>query len=349
MPTLSQTTKETKLIMKWGIIGIVLIALVFLGVKAGGFLKEVFFPTPPPAPTVSFGKLPKISFPENKQVENYTYSIDTLTGKLPVFSDRAIVFKTKEQKSDLLAFEKAKEKAQRLDFDQSPQTLSDGVYRWVDKSSIERKLILTVLEPKLTLDSNFYTNESILKGERLPSEEEAKSMAKDMLSKIAMFPEGIDTEKTTTTLFTIKNYALIPATSFANSQVIQVNFFQKDIDEKPVFYKSPYTPNISVYITGGERRGQIVKADYYYQELLNDEKATYPIKTADEAFEELKNGKAFYASLPTEKKDVAIKEIKLGYYIPDKSTKYIMPIIVFQGDEGFFAYISAIKDEWIEN
>jgi len=348
MPTLSQTTKETKLIVKWGIIGIALIVLIFLGIKVGGFLKEAFFPTPPPAPTVLFGKLPKISFPENKQVGNYTYSIDTLTGKLPSFSDRATVFKTKEQKSDLLAFEKAKEKALRLGFEQNPQTVSDGVYRWVDQSKIEKKLTLTVLEPKLTLDSNFYTDESILKGERLPSEDKAISIAKDMLNSISMFPESIDNEKTTTTLFTIKNYALIPATSFAGSQIIQVNFFQKDIDEKPLFYKSPYTPNISVYITGGERREQIVKADYYYQELSN-ESSTYPIKTAEEAFEELKNGKAFYASLPTEKEDIAIKEVNLAYYIPDGFTKYIMPIIVFQGDEGFFAYISAIKDEWIEN
>ncbi len=348
MPTLSQTTKETKLIIKWGIIGIALIALIFLGIKAGGFLKEVFFPTPPPAPTVSFGKLPKIGFLENKEIGNYSYSIDTLTGKLPVFPDRATVFKTKEQKSDLLAFEKSKERAQKLGFEQSPQTLSDGVYRWIDQSKIERKLTLTALEPKLILDSNFYTDEYILKGENLPSENEAISIAKDMLNSISMLPESVDEEKTTTTLFTIKNYALIPATSFAGSQVIQVNFFQKDIDEKSVFYKSPYTPNISIYITGGERRWQIVKVEYYYQEL-SESLATYPIKTAEEAFEELKNGKAFYASIPIEKNDINIKEVNLAYYIPDESTKYIMPVIVFEGDEGFFAYISAIKDEWIDN
>lgn len=348
MPTLNQTTKETKLIIKWGIISIALMVFIFLSIKVGGFLKEALFPTPAPAPTVTFGKLPKVPFPEDEQTNNFSYSIDTLTGKLPIFSDRATIFKTTEQKPDLLAFEKAKQKASSLGFNQDPITLPDGIYKWQDQSSIEKKLTLSILELKLTLDSNFYTNEYVVSRKNLPSEDEAISIATDMLSDISMLIENIDKEKTSTTLFNIKNYALIPATSFAESQIIQVNFFQKDIDEKPVYYKSPYTPNISVYIAGGERRAQIVKADYFYQEL-SEEEATYPIKTADEAFEELKNGKAFYASLPIDKNEIAIKEITLAYYIPDKAYKYLMPIIAFQGDKGFYAYVSAIKDEWIEN
>jgi hypothetical protein len=345
MATLSQINKETRLTIKWGIILLVLVILIFSGIKIGGVLKEAFFPTPPAPPTVSFDKLPEVAFPKNDQVYNLSYSIDTLTGKLPEFSDRASVYKMKQERIDLLAFQRAKDKAAGLGFSSAPTALSEGVYQWTDSSSIQRKFTLSILDSEFSLDSNFYTDEKIVSGKNLPSEKEAITMAKNFLSNLSMFPDTLGDAKTKTTLFTIKNYVLIPATSFADSQLIQVNFFQKDIDEKQVFYKSPYTPNITAYITGGDS-SQIVKADYFYQETLGDS-ATYPIKTAKETLEDLQNGKAFFASVPTSTQNISIKDVTLGYFMPNINQEYLLPIVVFTGNDGFFAYVSAVKDEWI--
>lgn len=348
MPTLSQTTKETKLIAKWGIISLVLILIIFFGVKITGFIKETLFPTPPAPPTVSFGKLTPIAFPENKNIKSFGYSVDTVTGKLPAFSDRAKVFKMVKKKSDLLAFQRTKDKAQKLGFTKDPIMLSETTYKWSDESKLQRILTLNTVSMELLLDSNFYNDESVLAGKNLPTEEEAKTIAGDFLNEVSMLPEDIDLEKTKTTLFTLKNYALIPATSYAESKVIQVNFFQKNIDEKPIFYKSPYTPNISVYVAGGERNEEIAKANYFYQEISN-ESATYPIKTAKEALEELENGKGYFAQIPLDKQEINIKEVMVGYYLEDKNQDYLMPIIIFKGDNEFYAYVSAVKDEWINN
>jgi hypothetical protein len=347
MFTLNQVTKETKSVFKWGVISVVVVILIFLGIKIGGIFKEAFFPTPAPKPTVSFGKLPQIVFPQNSQNYSFTYSVDTLTGKLPQFSDRINVYKMNQGKADLLAFERIKNKATAIGFTQSPTPVSDGIYQWADQSQISKKLTLSALGNQLALDSNFYSDDKILSGRNLPSESQATEMAKTFLTNAAMYPDQIDETKTKTTLFTIKNYTLLPSTSFSGSQVIQVNFFQKDINEKPTFYNSPFTPNISVYIAGGDS-SQIVKADYFYQQK-SDENATYPIKTTQQAFEELQNGKAFFASAPSGQEQISIKDVSLGYYIPNKEQEYLMPIIVFSGSNGFYAYVSAVTDEWISN
>lgn len=346
MPTLNQITNETKALIKWGIITIVVIILLFLGIKIGGVVKEIFFPTPAPKPTVSFGKLPEIALPKNEQVYNLTYTINTLTGKLPNLPDRTTIYKMQQQKADLLAFQRAKDKADSIGFLSNPTTISEGVYQWADTDTLERKFTLNTLALEFTLDSNFYADAKILSGTNLPSENNAIILAKNFLTSLSMLTDGIDETKTKTELFSIKNYTLIPSTSLADTQAIQVNFFQKDIDEKPIFYKSPYTPNISLYVTGGDRE-QIVKANYFYQ-AVTEESATYPIKTAIQAFDELQKDQAFFASVPTNIQTVLIKNVTLGYFAPSENQEYLMPVIVFEGDNGFFAYVSAITDEWID-
>jgi hypothetical protein len=349
MPTLSQITSETKSTIKWGIIGLIVLILLYFGIKIGGFLKEAIFPTPAPKPTVAFGKLPLVALPENPHAYNFTYTIDTLSGKLPDFSDRINIYKMVQKKIDLLSFQRAKERAATLGFSSTPITVSDTVYEWANpESTIGKKLTLNSLGNEFNIDSNFYADEKILAGKNLPSEGQAISIANSYLASNSMLPETIDEEKTKATLFSIKNYTLIPSTSVADSQLIQVNFFEKNVDKKPIVYKSPYTPNISIYITGGEDSNQIVKADYFYQEISKDS-ATYPIKTTEQALKELIDGKAFFASVPSSTQEVSIKDMYLAYYMPSKNQEYLLPVFVFTGNNGFYAYVPAVTDEWISN
>jgi hypothetical protein len=38
----------------------------------------------------------------------------------------------------------------------------------------------------------------------------------------------------------------------------------------------------------------------------------------------------------------------LGYYDPDIYQKYLQPVYVFLGNNGFVAYVPAIKEEYVE-
>ena len=63
----------------------------------------------------------------------------------------------------------------------------------------------------------------------------------------------------------------------------------------------------------------------------------------------MKSQKAYIASYYGGSSNVSIKNIFLGYYIGATKQNYLMPIVIFEGERGFFAYVSAVRDEWISN
>ncbi|KKQ73667.1 MAG: hypothetical protein US95_C0050G0001, partial [Candidatus Woesebacteria bacterium GW2011_GWB1_38_5] len=46
--------------------------------------------------------------------------------------------------------------------------------------------------------------------------------------------------------------------------------------------------------------------------------------------------------------NIVIRKVYLAYYDPDQYTEYYQPVIVFEGDDDFTAYVSAIIDDYIE-
>jgi len=352
MLTLGQASSLTKTFAKWtaGIVGAIFLVIIII--KVGTAVKEIISPTPPAPPTVIFGKLSSIEFPPNNTGVRYSYTVDTLTGSLPVFSDRAKVFKMVPDRADLLALQKAQNKVSKVGFTSKGILVSENIYEWTDEEPLLRKLTLNTLTSNFTLTSTFLTDPTILSGSQIPDKNGAISLAQSFLSSMSSLPADIDSSKTKSTLFSIKNGTLVPATSFADTQIIRVDLFQKDIDKISIYYSNPIIPNISLLIGGkeDENKSQIVQVNYTYQGLT-EENATYPIKTADEAFSQLQEGKAFIASNSsnTNISNISIRNVLLGYYMGKNRQDYLLPIVVFEGDNNFIAYVSAVKDEWISN
>ena len=346
MLTLNQATSLTKNVAKWSAIIVGSIILLLVLVRVGKILKEIIAPTPLPPPTVSFGKLPPIEFPKNLSVQELNYSIDTVTGTLPKFPDRAKVFKIEKPSPDLLALKKTGEKVSRAGFSSSATRVLGNTYQWTDlQSSALRKINVDIFTLQFSISSAFLENPSVISGVNLPNPNKAKEVAQDLLSSLSFLYYDLDLEKTKTNLLSIKDSDLVPATSVSEAQIIEVDFFQKDVDKLPIIYPKPNNSTMNVFVGGGENQAQIVKANFFHQALAK-ESATYPIKTASDAFQELKNGNAYILS-SSSNKDISIRNVYLGYYMGDKEQDFLMPAVVFEGDNGFIAYVSAIKDEWI--
>ena len=64
------------------------------------------------------------------------------------------------------------------------------------------------------------------------------------------------------------------------------------------------------------------------------------------AFEELKAGKAYIASISGESQNIVIRRIYLAYYDPGEATDFYQPIIVFEGDNNFVAYLPAVSADY---
>lgn len=185
---------------------------------------------------------------------------------------------------------------------------------------------------------------NVISANNLPDPVKAKSDGRNFLSSMSVLTDDIDMENIITTSLSISNGSLIPASSIANTQIIKVDFFQKAIDELPIYYPSYPESTMSLLIAGGQNRHQIVQANFFHQSI-SDESATYPIKTASEAFEDLKNGNAYIFS--GESEDILVRDISIGYYMSDEKQEYMMPIVVLKGNNNFVAYVSALKNEWV--
>ncbi|MBP9716926.1 MAG: hypothetical protein KBD51_03200 [Candidatus Levybacteria bacterium] len=347
MPTtLSKFKSQFLVVAKWAAIVIGILIGIFVLIKVFFIIKEIISPTPPPPPTVSFGKLPPIFFPESIN-KKFTYSVDTLSGELPSLPDRTKVYEMEKPGPDLLAVQRANEKVSSLGFNNKPEQLSDIQYRWTSPGPPAKSLVLNVNMASFTLYSPFLSDPTVLSGATLGNQEDALSTAKTFLNALGLYPEDIDDEKTEVELFSINNEVLGPAESLSRAKLISVSYFQTDKDEVKMVYPGGTNSPMNLVIGAGEREPQVVNARFFYQRST-EESGTYPIKTAEEAFEELKNGKGRVVNQTGDNLEIVIKNVYLGLYSEGKQQEYLMPVIVFEGNNNFMAYVSAVKDEWIE-
>ena len=345
MLTLNQATKEARTTLKILVIflgGLFSLIIIVRGIFA---LKEIISPTPAPAPTVSFGVLPKIDFPQSTTQQKLTYSINTDSGNLPTFADRVIVNKMVGYPPDILQVDDANNMASSISFPVPGQSLSNINYRWADNSSLQRQLTMNVDTKDFIMTSLFLNDPDVISANNLPGQAGAATEAQSFLSTMSEYPTDIDPTLTTTTLFKIDNGALIPATSLSNTQVIGVNFFQTDVNGLPIYYPNALSSPMTVFVAGGQYQSQVVAADFSHQ-YVSTVSATYPIKTPAQAFDDLKAGNAFI-SYYNGGGNIQITNVFLAYYIGDEKQNYLFPIVVFQGSN-FYAYVPAILDGWVE-
>jgi hypothetical protein len=334
MFTLSQASYDTKEILKWG--GLFIAGLVVVVVFIQMFLiaKEAIFPTPPPKPTVAFGKLDPQLFPASVTDKKLTYKINTLTGFLPSFTGQIKIFKIKTAAPDLLSLSNAKTKVAAAGFKSMPTQISDINYKWANTDSLglSQAITMNIVNNNYILTSDFLANQSAPSGD-LPNEKDSITTATDYLSQINTFPTDIDTG----------NGSFTPVASLADAKAVKVDFFQKDINNIPVVYEQPNSSNINVLV--GPKK-EILQAQYFYQ-TPGSESATYPIKTSAQAFDDLQKGIAYIASYGGSSSNVSVTDAFPAYYISSQDQKYLMPVVVFEGSDNFTAYVPAVTDEWI--
>lgn len=350
MLTLHQATDEIKTVLKWGSILVITVTIVYLLFNGGKLIHRILYPPPKPGPTVCFGKLPDITFPQNVTNEIVSYTPDLITEKLPTFPDRIEVFETEQPQPNLLALKKTQEKLANIGFKGNPIPVSETLFQWEEDIPPSKKIKFDILNQNFELTSDYLNDQEVLAANNLPPEKEAIKLAEAFLKKINSFPETIDKLKDKTDILSIRNGKLVPASSISLAQVIKVNFYQKDINKLPIFYSNYPTSVINLLVGAGGFDGQILEANYSYNKVMTNEKeCTYPIKTADQALDELRQGKGYTVSYTGINKNVSIKNVFLAYYMDNKPSKYLFPVIIFEGNDGFVAYIRAITTNWLTN
>ena len=343
MATLAQVTSETRIILKIAGALFALLFVLFMFVKGGEIVKKVFFPSPPQPPDEKFGKLPSISFPTQKN-PSYSFKINTITGKLPVFPDRMKVYKVVQDEPNLSALSNTRTKIKSIGYTDKETKLSDTKYEW-SKSSGEY-IVYDTLTNNFWVNSN-YLNASSALGYLSLKKDDAIRNATIMMGNLKVDTSDLDDGKTSFTFYKIVDRKLVKVDSQNDAEVARLDFFQKDAEQGTSIYY-PDLPKSIIYFIFGVRGGlpQILEAQFNHYPLDKTNFATYGIKTADSAYEDLKNGKGYFIMDNQIKKNssVVITDLSLGYYIGEGNQKYVMPIAVFQGN-GFVGYIPLIPED----
>jgi hypothetical protein len=304
--------------------------------------------TPPAAPQAAFEKLPAIPFP-NQTKENISYSLDTLTGFLPNFSDRAKVYKIISDPPTLLGLDKTREKVAKVGFSSSGNRISEDTYQWTDQGgSLQKTITMNIFSSDFTFSSSYLTAQSLEAFSGSYEKDQAVEVAKSFLSGMSLFPQDIDENKTKTTLYSINNNTLTPTSKISDTKIAKIDFFQKDLDDLPIYYQDGTSSTFDFLIGKENKELKVVNARFFHKNI-SQTSSTYAIKTASEAYSELQKGNAYIAYKPANTVEFTIKKVFLGYYVGEDQQEFVMPIVVFEGSDNFVAYVSAVKDEWINN
>lgn len=345
MPTLNKAKDETKTVLRWGGISFGIIIIFFMAIKFITFVKDLI--TPPPPPSASFGKLPSIPFP-NQVKENITYSINTLTGYLPNFPDRAKVYKITTTPPTLLGLDKASEKVAQIGFISPGAQIADDTYQWVNQDPLQKSITMNIFSSNFSLSSPYLITPSLVAFSGTDDMNSAVDTANSFLSKMTLSPTDIDGTKTKITSYSIENSSLVGTSKISDTKIVRVDFFQNDIDKLPIYYENGIFSTLD-FLIGKEGDNQEVVGATFYHRGISETSSTYAIKTAQEAYSELQKGSAYIASKPDNTVEFTINNVFLGYYIGTADQEFLMPIVIFEGNNNFVAYVSAVKDEWISN
>ncbi|MEK7526123.1 MAG: hypothetical protein AAB546_01445 [Patescibacteria group bacterium] len=317
-----------------------------ISIDIGSSIYKRIFPAPPPAPTVAFGKIPPISFPENKGLPQFNYTVETTEGSFPSLSQQTKVYYMPKLSSNLLALELARQKALGLGFVSEGEKVSETVYKFTNPRNAS-KMEINIVTGSFSISYDLASDTTPL-SKRPPIAQTAESLVRTFLANGGTLPDDL-TGKAKYQFLKTEVQQLVPALSLSEANLIRISLFRKSLDDLPSMPADPIKGNVWFIVSGDTSRDkQIIAGEYRYFPLDETQASTYPLKTAGQAFEDLKAAKGYVASLGNNSDgNVVIRRIYLAYYDPNLPDNFYQPIIVFEGDRNFVAYVPAVTDAFI--
>lgn len=344
--SLSQTAFWTRLIIKWGAIAILILTVGKFAWGIGIGIYESFFPPPPPPPTVLFGKLPPINFSEKKPVEApIELKLELPEGDLPKTPGALPVYVINKSSAFLGALDDARKISNLLRFTRDEEALSPSIYRFRAERT-EATLEMNIITHAFSISSNLWEDQELL-ALLAPETPTAAAAVRSFLSTASLFPSDFTEGRTKTTLIKNQDGNLAVASSRSEAQFTRVDLFRKNYNEFPLVTSQLGAGNIWFIVSGttDPARG-IIAGEYHYFPIDEGQTSTYPLKTSQNAWEELREGRAALVSLPSSGGEVVIRRVYLAYYDPSEYQEFLQPVFVFEGDNGFTAYVPAVTDQY---
>ncbi|MBI4057859.1 hypothetical protein HY405_00890 [Candidatus Microgenomates bacterium] len=309
----------------------------------GTKIYQAFFPQAPPEATIGFGKLPAIIFPLQESTQKFTYKLETPTGELPKTPTILPVYVMPIPHSSLLALDQARVTIRKLGFDGTEERITDTIYRFKKRdfpTTLEMNIITGAFSVTYDLNADPRLTQT-----RPQTPNEAITSARSILGIGGLLTEDLAESPTTTEFIAYQGGKFVEVSSLSEANFIRVDMFRQDYEKLPIV-----TPDRKANVWFLLLGDKIIAGEYHYFPIDKSTSSTYPIKKAQDAWEELKNEGGLVASVGKDQKgiDVVIRRIYLAYYDSDELQSFFQPVYVFEGDNDFSAYVPAITKDFYE-
>ena len=351
---------EISIISRKGIrYGIYLLIFLLIARTLFGGAKAVYlrlFPPQLPEPDSPYGQLVSLPFPvkndaETARIESANYTLETAQGTLPVLANQLPVYEMPPIPQNINALEDAKRKVSLMDFDaqagQPTLESTPNVYRF-PKKNVPASLTMNIVTGIFSIYYDLTQDPTLLNGVPL-NEETAKQQVTSFLNSATILPDDLKNGRMTHQFYRSDGVSFTPVDSLSEANFIKVNAFRKNFGPNDGFTSvTPEMPEANVWFMMGPNIRQTVLAEFHYYPIDAGRFGAYPLKSSEKAWEDLKAGDAFIVDASTipQNGDVVIRNVYLAYYDSGQYQPYYQPVVVFEGDNGFLAYVPAVTDEF---
>jgi len=307
-------------------------------------------PAPPPPPTVNFGRLTALPFPDlNIELPELEYTLDTPDGTLPVFPTQFNVYYMPQKTANLFSFDRMKQKASAFGFTGEPVQNSETLYKFFHPNS-PSTFTADIVYDTFSLSFNLAADSSPL-DERAPDIETAKAAVRQQLQQAGSMPVDLEGEVVSEFL-RVEGQNLVRALALSDAELTKINLTRTPLTIKEVEYPNvtanPKEGNVWFIVSGSRDRSKtLIAGEFRYFPVDLTRTETYPIKTAAQAFDDLKAGRGYIANLGLNTSGkVTIRRVFIAYYDPNIPYNFYQPVAVFSGDGEFMAYVPLVTRDY---
>lgn len=349
MASLTETAYYTRKGVNYTILAV--IGYIVLQISWGLLVTVYFmiFPPQAPPPNHAFGKLPSVKFPAATSAAQLTYRLETIEGSVPRASDAAMVFFMPKNPANLLALTKTQEFAKRIEFTANPVAESRYIYRFEDPAAPLRRMRYDIVSRNFVLRYGFEYDTPLFSERDVPLPDAAQSEAKSFLQSFGLYPDDLAGGSRQVTYLKLIGDKLVTTTSLSAADAVRVDFFRQSVADTPIVTPNPNEGPVSFTFSGSKNlKKRMLEIAYTYWPIEYGTTGTYAMKRSSDAWQELQTGHGYIARYPKKGNEAIIRRVYLAYYDSFEPQTYLQPVFVFEGDDGFLAYVAAVAPPWSE-
>ncbi len=351
MASLTETAYYTRRAINWSIIGLIgyILLKILWGILIAVYI--MIFPPKAPPPNHAFGSLPSLKFPINAASPSgqLIFQLQTIQGSVPDASVSANVYFMPKTGSNLLALSTAQTFAKRLGFGTNPisDPTNNNIYRFDDPTAPLRHLWYDVVSTNFIIRYDFQQDAGIFLNSNVPTSEEAQSEARNLLQTYGLYPQDYTGGDVTVTFYKVSQSTLVTVPSQSQADAVRVDFYRPLVANTPIVTGASGGP-ISIIFSGSKNtQRRILQFSYTYWPIDYQTSATYALKTSNQAWQELESGSGYVLKYPTGNV-ITVRNVYLAYYDSLDPQTYLQPVFVFEGDDGFAAYVPAVDPTYVD-